>query len=460
MINKLKVRNFKSWESLSLDLAPITALFGANSSGKSSIIQFLLMLKQTKDSTNSQAIIDFGDQNTPVELGSFRDIVYDHDVDRNISWSMGWRPPKPIGFFDVLQSPRRSFVVEDLTISVDVAARGRQVAVQSMGYEALGMRFEIAKRQDKPGYQLISSDDDRLRFVRNTGRPWDLPEPTKCYSFPDQAQTFYQNTQFLGLFENAYVTQMDQILHLGPLREDPKRQYPWSGNSPADVGRRGERTVEAILAARESKERRNLKYKSPTKSFEEMIAWWLQELGLICSFRVEEVGAESGLFRVFVQRSQKSVETLITDVGFGVSQILPVIALLYYAPEGSTILIEQPEIHLHPSVQAGLADLFISTTKTRNLQIIVESHSEHFLNRLMRRVAEEKTKFGDIRSDDIALYFCEYTDGFSELCPLEVNLFGGITNWPRDFFGNQMGEVIAREKAASEKRQKLNAGGS
>lgn len=455
MLQRLCVDNFKSWENLEVDFRPITALFGANSSGKSNIIQFLLMLKQTKDSTNSQAIIDFGDQNTPVELGSFKDSVFQHDTSRKMCWRLGWSLDRPMVFSDVLQRPRRSYVVGDLAINLELMAKGRQVTVQSLAYEAAGVSFGIAKRDDKPGYQLITSDEEKFRFVRNTGRPWDLPEPTKCYSFPDQAQAFFQNTQFLGLFENAYVKQMDSILHLGPLREDPKRQYTWSGNAPADVGRRGERTVEAILAAREAGERRNVKYRSPKRSFEEIIAWWLKELGLISEFRVEEVGNESGLFRVWVRRNENSVETLITDVGFGVSQILPVITLLYYAPENSTILIEQPEIHLHPKVQAGLADLFISASKTRNLQIIVESHSEHFLNRLLRRVAEEDTKFGTVRTEDLALYFCEYEDEGSSIKTLQVNLFGGVTNWPKDFFGDQMGEIFARERAAAQKRAAL-----
>lgn len=452
MIARLILSNFKSWEKLEVEFAPITALFGANSSGKSSIIQFLLMLKQTKDSSDSQAVIDFGDQNTPVELGSFKEVIFRHDIQRALEWSIDWLPAKPIQFSDVLQSPRKQRIANHLSLNVSVVARGRQVSARMMAYKANELSFEISKRDDRPGYQLSSSDEGEFRFVRNTGRPWGLPEPTKCYSFPDQAQAFYQNTQFLGLFENSYVTQFDQILHLGPLREDPKRQYPWSGNAPGDVGRRGERTIEAILAARESAQRRNVKYRSPTKSFEEMVAWWLQELGLIFSFRVEEVGNESGLFRVFVKRSADSVETLITDVGFGVSQILPVITLLYYAPAGSTILIEQPEIHLHPSVQAGLADLFISATKTRDIQIVVESHSEHFLNRLMRRIAEEETPYGSISEEDVALYFCENKAGKSHISPLEVNLFGGIENWPKDFFGDQMGEIIARERAAAAKR--------
>ena len=87
-------------------------------------------------------------------------------------------------------------------------------------------------------------------------------------------------------------------------------------------------------------------------------------------------------------------------------------------------MIEQPEIHLHPAVQAGLADLFISVCKTRGIQLVVESHSEHLLNRLLRRIAEENTVYGVITADDVAVYFAENRTGASTLEPLRLNLYG------------------------------------
>jgi len=218
------------------------------------------------------------------------------------------------------------------------------------------------------------------------------------------------------------------------------------------VGPRGERSIEAILAAEERDERRNVRWRSRLQSFQEIVAWWLRELGLISSFEVREVSEGAGLYRVYVRKTPRSPETLITDVGFGVSQILPVLTLLYYAPRGSTILIEQPEIHLHPAVQAGLADLFISVANTRGIQLIVESHSEHLLNRLLRRVAEAETPYGEIAADQVAVYFTQNRSGASTLEELRVNLYGSVENWPKDFFGDQLGEVVAREQASLRRR--------
>jgi predicted ATPase len=183
------------------------------------------------------------------------------------------------------------------------------------------------------------------------------------------------------------------------------------------------------------------------------VAYWLKELGLIDSFRVAAIAKDRQYYEVRVKRSPNSSEVLITDVGFGVSQILPVLVLCYYAPEGSTIILEQPEIHLHPSVQSGLADVFIDVIQNRKIQIILESHSEHLLHRLQRRIAEEKD---GLTNQDISLYFCNMTpEGNSKLTTLEMDDFGNIINWPENFFGDKMGDLFAMTEAAM-KRQMSN----
>jgi predicted ATPase len=137
-------------------------------------------------------------------------------------------------------------------------------------------------------------------------------------------------------------------------------------------------------------------------------------------------------------------------VGFGVSQVLPALVLLYYVPEGSTIIMEQPEIHLHPSVQSGLADVILNVAKVRNLQVIVESHSEHMLRRFQRRVADETFDSGDIK-----LYFCNSVGGQSELVDLNLDLFGDILNWPPEFFGDEMTEIAETRKAILRRKMEV-----
>lgn len=215
------------------------------------------------------------------------------------------------------------------------------------------------------------------------------------------------------------------------------------------MGRRGELVIDALLFSRERGEKiyRERGREKKKITVEEYVAYWLKELELISEFRVEQISRGGNLYQVKLKISARGPEVLITDVGFGVSQILPVITLCYYVPPGSTLLIEQPEIHLHPKVQAGLADVFIDAIEKKNIQIILESHSEHLLRRLQRRIAEEK--FADRSA---VLYFCERINGESTLKKLDLDSFGKIRNWPKGFFGDEMTELAAMSEAVIKRK--------
>jgi len=274
---------------------------------------------------------------------------------------------------------------------------------------------------------------------------------------------YYQNASFLSDLELEFERACSRIRYLGPLREDPKRQYIHSGGKPTDLGLRGELAIEALVASRLSGRRvtrgwqRGGRRRMPGIPVEQLVAEWLKELGLIASFELEALDDRETLYRVAVRRSADSTPVLLTDVGFGVSQVLPVLVLLAHAEAGDTVILEQPEIHLHPSVQAGLADIIIETALARTVQVIVESHSEHLLMRLQRRIAEERVGNGLVFGpDDVSLYFCSQTSGESVIDKLQLDIFGAISNWPRDFFGNPMADSVATLEAAVE-RDKMRA---
>jgi hypothetical protein len=336
------------------------------------------------------------------------------------------------------------FTANQLSFSCALGENGsNRLAVSSLEYDASVNRF-VLKRKGLTGAKYeLTNEGEGIRFIRTPGRVWDLPAPVKFYGFPDQVYAYYQNTGFLSDLQLAFESLFAGLYYLGPLREFPQRHYGWRGSEPADMGRRGERVVDALLASREKGAYISPGFKRKKQTLEERVAHWLKDLGLIHDFKVERIAEGSNLYQVRVQKTYSSAEVLITDVGFGVSQILPVLVLCYYVPEGSIILLEQPEIHLHPSVQSGLADVLIDVVKNRHVQVVVESHSEHLLRRFQRRVAEQQ-----IDVADTALYFCEVMEGGSKLTELEVDLFGNIKNWPKDFFGDEFGEMAAITKAA------------
>ena len=450
MLKQLFIENFKSWERIDLKLSSITGLFGTNSSGKSSILQFLLMLKQTKESTDRALSINFGSANTHTNLGSFHDAIFGHNEKLSLNWKIEWSLQDTLSITDTSSSKKDILFTGDIiSQQVSVSLRKNTPSTNKLQYDFSNQSFSLDRRENRPSaFDLTSSGKNKqFRFIKTPGRVWDIPEPIKSYAFPDQAKTYHQNADLLSYLEFSYEKLIDSIFYLGPLREYPKREYAWSGSRPIDVGSRGERVVDALLAAKNNDEKRQLGFKKRLKPFEEIIAHWLKELGLIHSFNVSELAEHSNLYKVQVQKTAKSTPVLITDVGFGVSQLLPVLVLLYYVPVGSIVLLEQPEIHLHPAVQTGLADVIINVVKTRNVQVIVESHSEHLLRRLQLRVAED-----EIKPDDIELYFCENKAGASVLNPLIIDIFGNIENWPQNFFGNEFEEIANLHKAGLKKR--------
>ena len=446
MLTRLRLHNFKAWQEADLTLGKITGLFGTNSAGKSSLLQLLLLLKQTRNATDRGLVLDLGGPGDMANLGTFTDIVREHDENRRIGWNLEWTLPEPLKINDPLSARARSLFEGDcLQTRCEVGLRQASLWPHKLSYRFAGADFSLEPQSDSATNFELTTDSEYFRFIRIQGRAWPLPRPVKTHLFPNKTRSFFQNASFLGDFELAYETLMDSIYYLGPLREYPRRDYHWAGSSPDDVGQRGERTVDAILAATARDEKRSLGFRKRKKTFQEMIAYWLKELGLIHEFRLEDIGKGTKLYRAMVKTSSSSVPVALTDVGFGVSQVLPALVLLYYVPEGSTILMEQPEIHLHPSVQSGLADVMLKVATTRNVQIIVESHSEHLMRRLQRRVAEPD---GAVSSEDVKLYFVSATKGVAQADDLVLNKWGEIENWPKRFFGDEIGEIAAIAKAA------------
>ena len=285
------------------------------------------------------------------------------------------------------------------------------------------------------------------------GRTWSLDPPEKFYRFADATLARFQNAGFLSDFSLETERMLNALFYLGPLRSHPERIYTWSGETPPDVGMRGESAVAALLAAENDGRKLNRGRKQRQSGFAPFIAEWMKELGVIYSFTVKRVAKGRKEFEVLIRTHADAPEVKLTDVGFGISQVLPALVEAFYAPRNSTVWMEQPEIHLHPEVQAHLGDAFISAVQAweggqpRNVQLIVESHSEHFLTRLQRRVAE-----GVIAPQDIAIYFCKRSEKSAKLEPLQLDLYGNIENWPDNFFGNEMEDIAARTTAAMQRK--------
>ena len=273
--------------------------------------------------------------------------------------------------------------------SVSFEKKTNKIAPESVKYELLnGDSMSFGLNQEQGKYRLVT---ENYQPVRQPGRAWMLPPP-----------------------ENFFKS----IYYFGPFKDYPERFYQFS------------------------------------EKFDPLVARWLIQMGLISDFRVVPIGEGRKEYEVRVKVQHDSPEVLITEVGFGISQVLPVLVQCFYVSSNSILFFEQPEIHLHPSVQYHLGDLFIEAISARekghdrNIQIVVESHSEHLIRRIQRRIAEEV-----IKPKDVAIYFISLHKGLARIEELQIDLYGNIANWPDSFFGDEIEDLSAITRAARERRR-------
>ncbi len=457
MLTELSIRNFKGWaDTGTIRMAPITLFFGTNSSGKSSIGQFLMMLKQTVESSDRKAIFNPGSKNTPVNLGSYREMVFRRDLEHSIEFKYAWDLPEALKFNNYNTGESYSFthVSFEASVNMDDRETGR-LSMKKLGY--ILSNYPHDRELDVfmypiPGkhlaYDIVSQN---YGFSRNQDMSWHAGPPVRFYGFPDEIVNSYKNAGFIQQLNFVHERLFASISYLGPLRVKPDRLYTWSGITPDSVGASGENTVAAMLSSRDR--RISSTGNQDKKPIEEIVAQSLHDMGLIDEFKVTRLTENRQEYEVKVRTRGSHDWVDLPDVGFGISQVLPVLVQCYYAPPHSIIIVEQPELHLHPSAQAMLADALIKVVESRendqdrNIQLIIETHSEHFLRRLQRRIAEDS-----IPQRKVAAYFAKVDEYPARLETLQIDAYGFIKNWPANFFGDDMDDIMRQSEAAMEKR--------
>jgi predicted ATPase len=206
---------------------------------------------------------------------------------------------------------------------------------------------------------------------------------------------------------------------------------------PDEVGTRGEFAPEIVYRWRKNRKRIR------------EVQRWLRHFGFTEELDFKTVG--SGGFSLTLIREGTPVASTFVDTGFGMSQVLPLVVQGLVADQGEWLIIEQPEVHLNPRLQAALADLFANVVG-RGVNLVIESHSEHLLLRLRRLVAEQK-----IDEDRVGLYFVEQDSGVSSIreVPLRNGGFIDPTKWPRGFFEDSLHESMALAQAQANSRKRL-----
>jgi hypothetical protein len=235
-----------------------------------------------------------------------------------------------------------------------------------------------------------------------------------------------------------------RVRHLGPLRAEPQPIHGLpEAASGTSVGRSGEYTA-AVLSAHGNRRVVSPNPEGPGErqiSLQDAVNEWMGAMNLLSSVHAEEQGKLGYELHLRVEGVKRDLD--LTTVGVGVSQALPVVVLGLITPPGSLLLFEQPELHLHPDVQAALGDFFLALARTGR-QLIVETHSEYLVNRLRRRAATEP----EFEAQDLTrLFFFERSGDASEVRSVRIGPGGTMPGWPRGFLDTAAREIEAMASA-------------
>jgi hypothetical protein len=433
-----------------LEFRPLTILLGANNAGKTSVMAPLLLLKQSLESeTGESALLLTG---PTLDLGTFSDVVQAHDPNGSFTFTLKWAParqnaevkPPPYhrpGALSLrfINGERPHEVRLDRFQVKDI--HGQRLLLRSLSKTGK-YTLRLATAQDGSWPDLNDASRKAARQARieiKDARPLDFLFKSEVALRVAFSQTEQGDGEAIGpLFDpdvrwyftiTGYVEQeianICRAMHyVGPLREPPRRIYELGGEMPREVGRRGENTPEILFRWREDDAKIS------------KVHGWLSTFGYDERLTWMEYGDTA--FGMFVRRAPETAPTSFLDLGFGMSQILPLIVQGLAATPGDRILIEQPEIHLNPRLQAKVGDLLKGIVDS-GVGVVVETHSEHLLLRIRRLIAERK-----LDTEDVALYYIDRSGDSSVVRRIAITESGYIApeDWPANFFDDGLRESL------------------
>lgn len=512
MLTSLQIENFKGISKRQrIEFAPLTLLFGANSAGKSTIMQALLYLQELLERGNADVDrTELGGQ--VLELGGFARLVHGHDTTQSIKLRAEFDTP---GYLEVFDRNHDDFPFRDLdddvesawielTIGMVTTPTFTGPAVEEVHIGVNGERMPLlvlmlggSLRDGDPLYALpllghpvlrrdgvvpqavidawaeISIPPESQRGVAGKDLAAGLPtrtgalsvsrsrlsalpplnEPISITPFAEDSyetdQVVWQVRTFLEMVVVGTSRQLAQALrealYIGPLRAVPPRGFLYERPGRVMSWTDGLAAWDLLLADR--------------LTLAERTNAWLRRLDAGCEIEVQQLvapgataedtasGSVDQTVRRLLLKTRTGSLVLPSEVGAGISQLVPVIVAALTGRTGLTLM-EQPELHVHPALQVGLGDLLIEAAGGGKRAFVIETHSEHLILRLLRRIRE--TTDGELAEgapaftgEKLSVLYVEATTEGVRVTRLRVDDRGEfVDRWPKGFFAERMGELL------------------
>lgn len=457
---KISINNFKSIGSLSnYEMRPLTILLGTNSSGKSSFIQLLLMLKQSLETIDANNALNR--EGKLFDAHNYLDIIKDKNGSNKLKIEFVFSKSELIEYKDFAElSIYNAFDNYDLQVEIEFDQKDNQIVVRSFNcmivteiksdfikFEYQSNTYNVTTNVAVFSEKLYGTSDYIISKINYSSF---FPSD---YEIEFKNGTKYKESPKLDGIKTILKDFFTNLNYIGPLRQAPKDEYSTYGKCKT-VGYEGENTAEILYEFRENEviffkieeKEDDVSFIKCNDTFLNAVKYWLCERFKLCSDIYSKKEAESYVIYV---KSLNGIESTIKHMGFGISQILPIIVEGLRLIPKETLVIEQPEIHLHPKVQSNLTDFFISMVR-QGKKVILETHSDHLITRLRRRIAEDTNNQLD---NDTLLTFIEVGTKDVLFRDISIDDFGVVElPYPEDFIEKNDTEMRAILKAQMKKR--------
>lgn len=448
-LQKVIIENFKCFRSKTeIDFGKLTLLTGANSSGKSSIIYSVLGAIQS-----GEFPWQFSTNGKYVNMGDFNEIVFGHDKKQNIKlgyvfknglihqinteWKENSTNKLPelvrLNAFSEyyklsLEYKNKKYIVD---FKYDPENDPQLKAFPNEAYKDMYLNFtSLIAKYSKANKDKSNSneDEDFLKILNDLNIRQDIKGITLS-QIPLDYEVLSQNggfklKQIFDLIEKLFKSFDNSINFISSFRLHPDRGYLETSKTDLKISNDGKGYLDQIINWESKK----------SKKFKELIET-ITELGLISGIKTKR--SEGGKYDIIIKTKENGVFTSLYDVGFGISQFLPIVVADLQLPKLSSLFVAQPEIHLHPKVQSLFGDYLVKQITKNNKRYIIETHSEYLLNKIRLSIVK-----GEIKEKDISVIFLDNQTDESKIYKIEFTKKGQIINAPGNFFDTYMIDVM------------------
>jgi predicted ATPase len=409
-ITSISIGCFKSiYENQTIEIRPLTILAGANSSGKSSFMQPSLLLKQTLEESYDPGTLLLSGPN--VRFTSANQLLSRSTKTKCLdTFHIGIEISRKdtITIYYKKKGGKRGFEIKEMTFH---NMKNIRTFHPNMNHDEIVNNIDP---DDKSFFDFINKREKNLRWEVGIERCF---LELRLLSNNDKSKII-MTRNMAGILES----EIRRLIHLPALRGNPTRTYPTTAVGPHFPGT-FEKYVASIIANWQSSKDKKMR----------KLNQWLTDLNLTWKVESKPISDTQVELRVGRLQRLKSGQAhdmvSIADVGFGVSQMLPVLVALIIAQPGQIVYLEQPEIHLHPKAKYLLANVFVEAA-LRGVKVIAETHSGLILRGIQTEVAK-----GRISPDLVKLHWFkrDIQSGSTEVISADMDKNGSFGDWPEDF---------------------------